>query len=261
MALRAILESVPLDTSFLQRHRHPETARGDRMPTPARRLFPPRIAVALIIATGVLVSACAGHKTHEPLRTDLVIAVDRAAGVPPGSLFLKPLPGGLLGATVDDELFRSREGVRNVRVPLDVLSEGLARHAQPLRADRMNPGELVQPRGLRIARVGTFYEPLVRDVACNNFRTALRMDRLASAMLVYVDRPGRVYGTRYLQPYIVEYRLDFPRAGVYAITLRLQGMTIESSVAASDGLLRASVKRAPCLPPRLASTRHGSLIS
>ena len=217
-------------------------------PFRSRRTQTSRVARSFLAVTCVMVTtACTSSPpTPEPIQTDIVITIDRAGDVPPGSIFLKPVPGGFLGGTLDEELFRSRAGDDRVRIPLDALSASLDDHALVARSDEFNPGELASPRGLRIARVGTFYEPALRNNTCNNFRTGLRTDDPAKTMLVYVDRAATVRGIRYTAPYIMNYQLEFPAAGLYVIGLRTHGMVVTQQVINAANPLIAKVRRAPC---------------
>lgn len=203
-----------------------------------------RLIFALLCA---VFSGCAnGLATVGPMQGDVVIAIERANGVPPGSLYLKPVPGGLLGKTVDSELFRSRTGAENVRVSAVVLATRADTHAQMTRSDRFNPGELASPRELGIARIGTFYEPANRTAGCSNFRTGLDLEMPGSAMLIYVDRPGTVHGTRYSQPWIMDYRLEFPAAGIYVVTSQARGPVVTQRLVDIPERLAISVRRTSC---------------
>lgn len=216
--------------------------------------------MALLLLGAAMLMGCAhDERVTEPLGTDLVIRIERGANVPPGSLYLKPIPGGLLGRAHDEELFRSQTGSGQVRVPLAALSRDLHALARLVRSDAFNPGELASPRELRIARIGAFYEPAVRSDGCNNFRTGLRTGATISAMLVYVDGPGSVRGARYTRPYIMDYQLEFPSAGIYAIELRMQGMTVTPQVIGVAAHIRADVRRAPCLARRPHARSTGFL--
>lgn len=178
------------------------------------------------------------------MQAHFTIAIERGDDVPPGSLYLKPVPG-LLGRTVDEELFRSRPGAKAVKVSAGRLSARLHEHASFMRSDGANPGELANPRELGMARVGAFYEPAVRGTGCANFSTRLSAGTPASTVLVYVDRPGSVRGLRYTKPYILDYRLEFPAAGIYAIDLRRQGIVVTPRTV-KVATLRATVTPAPC---------------
>lgn len=180
------------------------------------------------------------------MQGDVVIAIERARGVPPGSLYLKPVPGGLLGKTVDSELFRSRPGAENVRVSTALLAMRVNVHARMTRSDRFNPGELASPRELGIARIGTFYEPANHAAGCSNFRTGLDLEIPGSAMLIYVDRPGSVHGTRYSRPWIMNYQLEFPAAGIYAVASQSRGTVVTQRLVDIPGRLAVSVRRTSC---------------
>lgn len=201
---------------------------------------------AALLALCALAACTTGRESVEPLPAEFVITVDRAANVPPGTLFLKPIPGGLLGPSVDSELFRSPPGASDMRISTPALSAGANAHARPVRADRFNPGELASPRGIRIARIGTFYEPAASEGECSNFRTGLGHDDRARELLVYVDRAGTVRGQRYTSPYIMDYQLDFPRAGIYVVTWRTQGIVVTQRTVRAAGRLQANVRRAAC---------------
>lgn len=174
-----------------------------------------------------------------------MIAIDRAKGVPPGSLYLKPVPGGLLGETADRELFRSRPGITELRISTGALADNLEAYARTAMRNRLNPGELARPRELGIARIGTFYETAAGLSGCANFRTGLRLVP-ANVILVYVDRAGTLQGARYVYPYIMEYQLDFPGAGIYAIAMHSRGMVVTQRVVNVSGKLTATVRRAHC---------------
>lgn len=205
------------------------------------------IAAGTLALSCLAVCGCAGLPAgNAPAQGDFVIAIERAADVPSGSLYLKPVPGGLLGATADSELFRSKAGAKRIRISVDALAAQAEAHAGMARSDRFNPGELARPRELGITRIGTFYEPVAAVEGCSNFRTGLRLDAPGRAMLVYVDRAGSVRGARYTQPYIMDYRLEFPAAGIYVLAVRSRHMTIVQRVAHVTEPLRARVIRTGC---------------
>lgn len=214
-----------------------------RPPESWRRVFASPFIALLIASAG-----CTGSHPAvvAPAQGDLVFAIDRADNVPAGSLYLKPLPGRLLGGAVDSELFRSRPGATRLRIPVDLLVARLDTHALRTRVDRFNPGELSRPRNLGIARIGTFYEPATNVPGCRNFRSGLRLETPAGVMLVYVDRAGSVRGTRYLEPYIMDYRLEFPAAGIYAVAARSHGLVVTQRVVDLPEQVPVSVRRASC---------------
>lgn len=217
-----------------------------------RKLLPPQLANVFALAlpatlAGLLLSACASSGAPvAPLQSDFTIAIERGPDVPPGSLYLKPVPGGLLGKTVGDELLRSKTGAKALRVSTVALSARLRDHASILRSDDSNPGELASPRELGVARIGAFFVPAGQSEGCDNFRTSLDAGTRASAMLIYVDRAGSVRGLRYTRPYIVDYRLDFPAAGIYVVTLPAQGMVVMPRTVRVAKPLRATVQLASC---------------
>lgn len=204
------------------------------------------IAMMSLLLVAALLMGCAHGEHVKPLRSDLVIRIERGDDVPPGSLYLKPIPGGLLGQAHDEELFRSHAGSGQVRVPLAGLSRDLHALAELVRSDAFNPGELASPRELRIARIGAFYEPAVRSDGCNNFRTGLRTDAAGSTMLVYVDGPGSVRGARYTRPYIMDFQLEFPSAGIYLVAMPARGVLVTLQVIGTASPLLADVRRKTC---------------
>ena len=204
------------------------------------------IATVSLFLAAAMLTGCAQGEHVKPLRADLVIRIERGDNVPPGSLYLKPIPGGLLGQAHDEELFRSQAGSGQVRVPLAALSRDLHALAELVRSDAFNPGELASPRELRIARIGAFYEPAVRSDECNNFRTGLRTAAAGSTMLVYVDGPGSVRGARYTRPYIMDYQLEFPSAGIYLVSMPARGVLVTAQVIATASPLLADVRRTAC---------------
>lgn len=194
----------------------------------------------------VLLTGCAysPQNASRPL-DELVIAIDRDTGVPPGEIFMKPIRGGLLGRAEDVEIFRAGWNQGQMDVPLDTLVARLRPHAVPVRSDDSNPGELVEPRDLGVVRVATFFRAEMAMAGCNNFRTGLRAAWPAQAVLVYVDGPGSLRGTRYSEPFIMEYDLEFPEAGLYALGVRSQGIHVTQQVTDIESLV-ARVRRADC---------------
>ena len=200
-----------------------------------------------IVAMVLLVGGCTSRPMPvPPLSDNVVIAIDRDEDVPPGEILLKPVPGALSGRAVDVELYRSRKGANELVIPVGMVSVALARSAMLARSDTMNPGELANPRNMQIARVATFFRSANLSGECNNFRTGLRADWRSRAVLVYVDRPGSVRGVRYAEPWIMEYDLDFPEAGLYVIGMQAQGSHVTQRVVAAADALVARVSRADC---------------
>lgn len=207
------------------------------------------LALALIAITG-----CNATHRPQPVDENVSIRVDRTTGVPEGRIVFKPMPGRMLGKADDVELFESAPGVDEFQVPIAELLPVLHQHASITRNDEKNPGELAEPRNLRIARIATFFESSEPVAGCSNFLTGLRAWPVQAA-LVYVDRPGSVRGTRYVSPYVMEYDLEFPAAGVYAISALARGNHVMQVVARPDELV-ARVRPAPCAE-RVASGWKG----
>lgn len=184
---------------------------------------------------------------------NLSIRVERTANVPTGRMVFRPMPGQLFGKADNTRLFESARDVDTFEVPISELLPALGESAAITRSDAVNPGELAEPRELRMARIATFFEPEDTAAGCNNFRTGLRADWPAQATLVYVDRAGTVLGTRYAPPYVMEYNLVFPAAGVYAISTVARGNHVMQAMAKPGGLV-ARVRPAPC-SPQVASRR------
>lgn len=200
---------------------------------------------ALLVFALVSIAGCSTTPRPQPVDANLSILIERGAHVPDGRIVFKPMPGKILGKADDIELFGSAPGVDKFQVPFAELLPVLHHHAAVARSDATNPGELAEPRNLRIARIATFFEPAAAIAGCNNFRTGLRGAWPAQATLVYVDGPGSVRGTRYAAPYVMEYDLEFPAAGVYAISAVARGNHVTQVVVRPDELV-ARVRPAPC---------------
>lgn len=205
-----------------------------------------RLPVAVVIVLAGICGCAPRAERAQPLDGDIVIEVKRARGVPPGRVFLKPVPGGFLGDAAGVPVLRSRIGAERVEFEVDALIDRLEGRAAMLRSDRFNPGELANPRRLRIARLGTFFAPLAEAGNCSNFRTSLVADAAKRGMLVYVDRAGSIRGSRYASPWIFEYELEFPSAGIYLVGSTTQGPVVTQRVLGSAGDVIAKVRRAPC---------------
>ncbi|MBW3567737.1 MAG: hypothetical protein KY410_07250 [Proteobacteria bacterium] len=158
---------------------------------------------------------------------------------------MKPVSGGLSGRAADVELYRSPTDAERLFISSEALAEDIAAHAAIIRSDDTNPGELANPRNLRVARIATFYDPMRAEPGCSNFRTGLRGGRPGRALLVYVDRAGSLRGWRITAPYLVEYDLVFPRAGIYAIGMQARSGRITQRVM-DAGAIVARVERADC---------------
>ena len=198
------------------------------------------------------IAGCSAAHRSQPVDENVSIRVERGAEVPDGRIVFKPMPGRMLGKADDVELFESARGVDVFQVPFAKLLPVLHQYAAVARSDASNPGELAEPRNLRIARIATFFESAGAAPGCNNFRTGLRGAWPAQATLVYVDRPGSVRGMRYTAPYIMEYDLEFPAAGVYAIRTVARGNHVMQVVGRPNTLV-ARVRPAPCTE-RVASS-------
>lgn len=206
-----------------------------------------RLCLSLCALLSLAVVGCSvtSRQASQPLDKSLLIHVERMAGVPAGQIVFKPIPGRLRGKAEDVLLFQSTTGADRFKVPVMHLASELQERAATASSDSVNPGELVEPRELRIARVATFFEPAGNPGGCHNFRTGLRAAWPAQATLVYVDRAGGVRGTRYSAPYIMEYELEFPTAGLYAIRTVARGNRITQTVANPESLV-ARVLPAAC---------------
>lgn len=204
------------------------------------------VAATVIAIAAVLGAGCAsGARVAQPLEGDIVIEVERGANVPPGRVFLRPVPGGMLGEAAGASVLRSAPGSDRVELDVETLAARVAGRAATVRSDRFNPGELAEPRDLRIARLGMFFTPGGDAVGCGNFRTSL-LAYPGRRMLVYVDRPGSIRGSRYASPWIFEYELVFPAAGIYLVGSTTQGIVVTQQVVASPRDVVARVRRAPC---------------
>lgn len=202
---------------------------------------------SMVTVSLLLVPACAmsPHSVSHPVSSNFVIEVERGANVPPGRISMKPVSGGLTGRAADVELYRSRAGVERLLISSEALAEDIAAHAAIIRSDGANPGELANPRNLRVARIATFYNATPAEPGCSNFRTGLRAGRPGRAILVYVDRAGSLRGWRLTSPYLVEYDLVFPRPGIYAVETRGRaGRLVQRTV--DVGPMVAQVERTGC---------------
>lgn len=193
-----------------------------------------------------LVAGCTGIGDPRPLVADITIEIVREEGVPPGRIQLKPIPGGIAGTAIDVPIARSLQGAESMLLPAAMLERRLHEHAAPVGSDARNPGELANPRTLRMARLGTFFEPAEPDGSCAAFSTGLRAGWPVSAILVYVDRAGTIRGSRYHRPRIATYELHFPRAGLYLVGAHGHGLGITYEVIDRDEPLTAKVRHAPC---------------
>jgi len=195
----------------------------------------------------ILLPACTfAQERPRPIHSDFVIAIERDDDVPPGQVFMKPVAGGFLGHAENVELYRSTTNAGHIEVALDALTADIAPHAVLARSDDTNPGELANPRELGIVRIATFYQSEVHAPGCNNFRTGLRAEWPMRAMLVYVDRAGVLRGSRYTPPYIMEYDLEFPEAGLYAVAMQVRGPRVTQRVLDADQALVVQVRRSGC---------------
>lgn len=194
----------------------------------------------------ILLPGCSPPRDTRPVQEDFTIRIERAPGVPPGELYLKPVPGGLRGAARDVELLDSNFADARFDVPVGALTQALEQHAGLARDDHMNPGELANPRDMHIARIAAFFRSPRVTGQCESYRTGLHAAWPQRAMLVYVDRPGVVRGQRYVAPWIMDYDLEFPAAGVYALVSTAQGHTISQRVLGGASQLVARVTRDAC---------------
>lgn len=215
---------------------------------------PFRHARCIILLFVVLLNACASlQRDPQPLRENLTVHLDQPPHIPHGSVYLKPIPGGLQGKAADKELLRVTPVNDVLHITTGLLVQELAKQARPLAPDSHQPGALVTPRLTRIARVATFFEPLERDDNCSNFSMGLRGERRGGQLLVYVDRAAAIIGTHYRAPYIFEYDLRFPQAGLYLVGLRRSGFTVMPFIVHDTQQLLAWIRPAAC-DIRIAAT-------
>lgn len=200
-----------------------------------------------IVLAGVLLALCVACTPAAgpvaPIKGVVMIDVRRAGQVPPGEVVLKPLPGGLVGPARGGAIARLAPGR-----PLDMasLEPVLLRTAAMIRSDAMNPGELASPRALRMVRLGAFFRPREKGERCRGFRTGLLVDERPGSMLVYVDRAGSIRGSRYARPWIFDYDLRFPAAGVYLVRSHTRGIVVSQRTARVDERLVARVRGVGC---------------
>lgn len=209
---------------------------------------------AIILALTWLMTACTiAPRQAQPLHEDLVLQLEQPPDLPAGSVYLKSIAGGLQGKAGDEELLRVLPVNDRLRITTRLLVEELAKQARPVAASRRQPGELVTPRTARFARVATFFEPVSVSDGCNNFVMGLRGERRSGQLLVYVDRAAAIVGTHYRAPYIFDYDLRFPRAGLYVVGLRRFGYTLKPFIVQGTGQLIARIRAAECTAAAVAT--------
>lgn len=190
------------------------------------------VTVLLPVLLGAMLVSCAVHpEPVAPWQADLEVVVEHDSQLGPGSVLLKSIPGRLHGTASGPDLYRVSAKRNSIRIPADVLARQIRERAAILANDNSNPGELATPRSLGLSRIALFYLPESSTAVCADVRTGLELNGTAAAMLVYVDRPGTIRGTRYRQPWIMDYRLRFPAAGIYVLAQRTQGNAVVTRVA------------------------------